>query len=61
MTNAEFVVHFQDSKQMTEYDFKLVSRTLKVNENTTIGEILTWYKMYDENTMDVKLTQLEKQ
>lgn len=57
----DFAVSFKTSNQISPDDFKVLTPTLKVNPETTIGEIYAWYKNKEGNTkpMDVSLTQME--
>lgn len=42
--------HFKQSMQCTEDSWELIPRNILVNENTTIGEIVTQYRKFYGHT-----------
>lgn len=57
----EYVVTFETSEQITYDDFIVKNPSLKVNENTTIKEIETFYKKFrTPGAFQVKLIELQQ-
>jgi len=56
----EFAVSYKTAYQISPDDFAVVTPTLKVTKETTVGEILEWFKVGngDKNPMDVKIVQM---
>lgn len=56
----EYVITFQTGEQITQDDWRVANRSLKVTDETTIGEIREWYiRQMKIGLVDVQLTQLE--
>lgn len=51
----EFCVYIKTSEQVTEDRWELRRKSLKVDSNTTIGEIEKWYRKF----LEVGHTQFE--
>lgn len=64
--NREYVALFNTVGQTSPDDFETVTRTLKVTDTTTIGEIRQWYAdAIHENPlrpelMQIKISELEQ-
>lgn len=57
----EFIATFTTSIQITEDSFKVINPTMKVNPNTTISEIETFYRKHCKvEQMEVKIIELIK-
>lgn len=56
----EFAVSYKTAYQISQDDFEVVTPTLKVTKETTVGEILEWYQCGNgvNNPMDVKIVQM---
>jgi hypothetical protein len=56
----EFAVTFKTAYQIGPDDWAVVTPTLKVEKETTVGEILEWFQsqMGTQNPMDVKIVQV---
>jgi hypothetical protein len=56
----EFAVTYKTAYQISPDDFAVVTPTLKVTKETTVGEILEWFQggNGDKNPMDVKILQM---
>lgn len=56
----EFAVSYKTAYQISPDDFAVVTPTLKVTKETTVGEILEWFQCGNgvKNPMDVKIVQM---
>ena len=56
----EYVVTFETGEQITEDSWRVNHPSLKVTDETTIGEIREWYNTKIKvGVIDVRLTELE--
>jgi len=56
----EYVITFETGEQITEDSWTVTHPSLKVTDETTIGEITKWYRRKVKvGPVDVRLTQLE--
>lgn len=53
----EFIATYKDSRQISIDDWDVFNPTLKVTEETTVKEILDWYR--GGSLMEVKLIELQ--
>ena len=56
----EFAVTYKTAYQISPDDFAVVTPTLKVTKETTVGDILEWSHVANgnQNPMDVKIVQM---
>jgi hypothetical protein len=56
----EFAVTYKTAYQISPDDFAVVTPTLKVTKETTVGDILEWFQSGNgnQNPMDVKIVQM---
>ena len=61
MNNHEYAITIKDSQQISPDDFRTFYRTVKADDNTTLGEIRKWYKMYfpKHKLTGIQITELE--
>lgn len=58
----EFIAQHKVSYQISPDEWDTSSRTLKLSDNTTVKEILDWYKKYDKDGMlEVRLIQIQSE
>lgn len=56
----EYVVIIDVTEQVSEDQYKVRTKTLKVTGSTTVADIEAWYKKHrPESTIEFKLTELE--
>lgn len=57
----EFIAQFETSEQYTEQNWRVRTPTMNVTENTTIKELLNWYRLTEKvGHMEIKIIQTEK-
>lgn len=61
MKTKEYVVTFKTSHQIGPDDWAVANPSLKVTNNTTIGEIKDWFEKLKHNPlMEVKLIEMSE-
>lgn len=56
----DYIATFETSAQITENSFTVLNPSLKIDENTTIGDINKWFsKKSRGNVMQVCIIELE--
>lgn len=60
----EFVATYKTSYQISEYDFAVATPSLKINKETTVGEIYEWFRLgfgkEQELPMHIKIIQMQE-
>jgi len=60
MDKKEYIASFKNSRQISIDDWEVFHPSLKITEDTTIGEIDKWYrKMLGHQVLEVTIIQLE--
>jgi hypothetical protein len=58
---AKLIVTFESSEQITEDKYKKINPSAEIDETTTIGQILGWYKSQIQlGQMEVKIIELQE-
>ena len=56
----KYVATYETSVQISHDDFTVINPSLMVNENTTIGEIESWFRKDAKNeVLQIKIIELE--
>jgi len=57
----EFVATYKTGYQISSDDFAVVTPSLKLTKETTVGEILEWFQRGngEQNPMDINIVQMQ--
>ncbi len=55
-----YTIIFKDSEQISIDDWRVINRTLSVDDNTTIGDIKAWFDKHNKKqVMHVEISENE--
>lgn len=57
----EYIAQYKVSNQISQYDFNVMHKTLKITDDTTMKEIRNWCKEdFTNSPIEVRLIQIQK-
>jgi hypothetical protein len=55
-----YCASFRKCEQIGPDDWEMLTRTLHLNENTTIKQVVDWFKTHSKGNVSITITELEK-